>query len=577
MSKRMRFVVVAWIMIMLILPLDVLAKAWTFTDVTTESRAYDEIKYVVDQNIMNGRSQTKFDPDAYVTRAEAAAVIGRSLKLPNTKNDTGFKDVPASHHFSGYISEMVERNILAGYPDGTFRPNEQLTRGQMAMIIGRAYFDQFSGSVSASASDLMRNGIAQGIADGTFGERLKIKRSDFAVFVARTVEPSFRLSVVQPPTPQPEQKPEVDPYVRTMYVTSEHSDLNVRTGRGVQYPSIMKLPFQTKVEAAYPVAGWIKIRVNGVEGYVSEAYLSTTYPQPTPKPSPGMSKPELTGANKYLIYPEGQSAPLFASANSSSKVLTRIPTGSQVRVLSSGASFTQVQYGNTKGYVRSNLLFNVFPTTPAKPTTLANEVIIIDPGHGGTDPGAIGHGYNEATATLAIAKYAKNYFDNSPFQLKMTRETNTSMSLAQRVDFAHRHNGSLFISIHINSFSNSSANGMETYYYSPRNTTRDKEARAIASYMQNRAQKAWRLNDRKVKTAPFLVIRFTGMPSTLLEAGFITNKSDNAKIRSAAWQEKMGRAVYLSTLDYYYHEHGMVSETLPLYEAIGEKPSKRIH
>lgn len=566
MSKRIRRIIIAWILIVLILPLDVFAKAWTFTDVTPKFRAYDEIKYVVDQQMMNGRTHTKFAPDAYVTRAEAAAVIGRSLHLPNIKTNTGFKDVSAHHHFSGYIREMVDRKILAGYPDGTFRPNEPLTRGQMAMMIGRAHFNQFSGSVSVAASDLMRNGIAQGMTDGTFGEQLKIKRADFAVFIARTIEPSFRLSVVQPPA--------VDPYVRTMYVTAEQSDLNVRTGRGVHYPVMTKLPFQTKVQAAYPVAGWTKIRVNGIEGYVSEAYLSTTYPQP--KQSSGTTKPELTGAYKYLIYPEGNAAPLFASANSSSKVLTRIPTGSKVRVLSSGASFTQVQYGNRKGYVRTNLLFNVFPTTPKKPTTLAGEVIILDPGHGGSDPGAIGYGYREATATLAIANYAKKYFEHSPFQLKMTRETNATMSLAERVDFAHRHNGSLFISVHINSFSNPNANGMETYYYPSNQTARDKEARLIASYMQNRAQEAWQLNDRKVKTAPFLVIRFTGMPSILLEAGFITNPNDHAKIRSATWQEKMGRAIYLSTLDYYYHEHGMISETLPLYEAIGEKPSKRI-
>ncbi|MBW9235296.1 S-layer homology domain-containing protein, partial [Leptospira santarosai] len=106
---------------------------------------------------------------------------------------TKFADVPSSNFASGYIKQMVERGIISGYPNGTFRPYETLTRGQMAVLMNRAF--KYGGntvSVASASSTLMDKGIAQGMADGLFGSDLTIKRGDFAVFLARGINTEFR-------------------------------------------------------------------------------------------------------------------------------------------------------------------------------------------------------------------------------------------------------------------------------------------------------------------------------------------------------------------------------------------------
>src|SRR5699024_1410900 len=102
--------------------------------------------------------------------------------------------------------------------------------------------------------------------------------------------------------------------------------------------------------------------------------------------------------------------------------------------------------------------------------------------------------------------------------------------LANRVRFAHNRNADAFVSIHINSASSSSATGLESYYSASRAAGDIRASRALTTYMQHRMLEAWGLSNRGVKTAPFYVIRWTNMPSTLLEMGFISNKNDNYRI-----------------------------------------------
>lgn len=110
-----------------------------FKDVGASHRAAAEISYLVNKNIINGVSSTQFVPDREVTRGEAAAMLGRSLGLNGQKRATSFKDVASGNMASGYIVELVNKKVISGYGDGTFRPNAKLDRGEMAILINRAY------------------------------------------------------------------------------------------------------------------------------------------------------------------------------------------------------------------------------------------------------------------------------------------------------------------------------------------------------------------------------------------------------------------------------------------------------
>ena len=99
----------------------------SFSDVGTTHRAQAEIYYLVQGGIAGGVSSSQFVPDKQVTRGEAAAMIGRALGLNGERLNTKFSDVSSSNFASGYIKEMVEKGIISGFPNGTFRPYETLT------------------------------------------------------------------------------------------------------------------------------------------------------------------------------------------------------------------------------------------------------------------------------------------------------------------------------------------------------------------------------------------------------------------------------------------------------------------
>ncbi|MFJ7932916.1 family 10 glycosylhydrolase [Sporosarcina sp. NPDC096371] len=165
-----------------------------FKDISAQHRAFKEITYLAQEGITSGDLKGYFNPNQHVTRGEAAAMIGRALHLDGTKRTTSFKDVSANMFASGYIQSAVDNKILSGYKNGTFKPNEKITRGEMALMISRA-FDLSDGNTTASAEKaLISKGIAQGMVDGTFGTKLSIIRADFAIFLARANDENLRIN-----------------------------------------------------------------------------------------------------------------------------------------------------------------------------------------------------------------------------------------------------------------------------------------------------------------------------------------------------------------------------------------------
>ncbi|REJ06520.1 S-layer homology domain-containing protein [Halobacillus trueperi] len=163
--------------------------------------AEDKINYLVENNLLSGYKDGTFQPDVNITRAEAATVISRELELEKIGSD--FTDVSEDHWASGYIGAAAKANILSGYKDGTFHPNENLSRAEMATIVSRAYqlqgqtniFSDTKGHWADSyIQTLAANNITVGYPDGTFKPEQEITRAEFASFVARVLEDSFRVT-----------------------------------------------------------------------------------------------------------------------------------------------------------------------------------------------------------------------------------------------------------------------------------------------------------------------------------------------------------------------------------------------
>lgn len=178
------------------------AKAAQFTDVTKNNRFYKEILFLSDEGIISGFPDGKFKPGQEVTRAAAAIIIGKALNLNGEKRQTQFKDVTSANTAAGYIASAVEKGIISGFPDGTFRPNEFVTRGQMAILLSKAFeltdedTIQFSDVHPKMAAypyirKMTAAGIASGYEDNTYKPNLVLKREQFAAFMARALNPFF--------------------------------------------------------------------------------------------------------------------------------------------------------------------------------------------------------------------------------------------------------------------------------------------------------------------------------------------------------------------------------------------------
>ena len=131
---------IAFLLILALLPFSgTQAEADSFySDISSSHRAYKEIMYLSQGEIVLG-SNNYYYPNREVTRAEAAAMLGRALGLDGTKTTTSFSDICKSSFASGYIQSAVEKGIISGFPNGTYQPNKAVTRGQMALLISRAF------------------------------------------------------------------------------------------------------------------------------------------------------------------------------------------------------------------------------------------------------------------------------------------------------------------------------------------------------------------------------------------------------------------------------------------------------
>ncbi len=430
--------------------------ATSFKDISSKHRAYKEITYLGEGDIVTGDTKGNYVPNRTVTRGEAAAMIGRALNLNGTKRATSFKDVGAGNFASGYIQSAVDKKILSGYGDGTFKPYATVTRGEMAVMIAKAFGYSYGNTVSGAANALKTRGIAQGVTATSFGADLNLIRADFAVFLARSIDYTLRT------------KPTIT-FSGTKYVDVD--SLNVRKGPSTKYGVVGALKNNTKVEIGYSVGTWTLIKSGNTIGFVANSYLKSN--------------------------------------------------------ISSGSDSS---------------------TSP-----LASQVLVIDPGHGGKDSGAVGYGLTEKYVVLDTGLRLKKLLANTPFTVKYTRETDVFLELSERVAIAKNAKANAFVSIHANAF-NGSASGSETYYYGPAAKTANPnvaDSKLLATKIQDRLTTAMGTKDRGEKHGDYHVLRENTMPAVLVELAFIDNKTDNDKLASPTYRQKAAQAIYYGILDYY--------------------------
>ncbi|MCM3567352.1 N-acetylmuramoyl-L-alanine amidase [Neobacillus mesonae] len=166
--------------------------------------------------------------------------------------------------------------------------------------------------------------------------------------------------------------------------------------------------------------------------------------------------------------------------------------------------------------------------------------LYLDPGHGGNDPGAQGHGLNEKDITLDIALKLRAILENDykNVSVKMSRTSDTTKSLNQRTSEANHWGADYFLSIHINS-ADRSAEGYEDYIYSGLSSS--STTAKYQNIIHAEVLKVNELRNRGTKKADFHVLRESAMPAILTENGFITNAHDASLMKETSWRHKVAQ------------------------------------
>lgn len=223
--------------------------------------------------------------------------------------------------------------------------------------------------------------------------------------------------------------------------------------------------------------------------------------------------------------------------------------------------------------------------------------ILLDPGHGGVDTGAVRGPAKEADLVLKVAQQLKKILESDPqFKVTITRTTDKNISLPQRVELAEKVKADLFVSLHANAADDQRAKGVEFFFQN--NLPPDEESLFLASQenqmiinskelheisggddlskkgdvaaivedlqRQNRMHQSLRLTQTlariwgtdanaaptTIKQAPFYVVSKTSMPSVLIEIGFLTNPREAKKLLSADYQSSLAQKIYSALVSY---------------------------
>src|SRR5690625_1113117 len=166
--------------------------------------------------------------------------------------------------------------------------------------------------------------------------------------------------------------------------------------------------------------------------------------------------------------------------------------------------------------------------------------IFIDPGHAGSDPGAVANGLSEKDLTLKIAKHVRDYLKNYNCSVKMSRTNDKTLSLSQRTNDANKWGADYFLSVHINA---GGGTGYEDYIYNKlSNTSKTAKIRDTVHGEISKTLKKYGITNRGKKKANFHVLRESRMPAMLSENLFIDTTNDANLLKNNAFLKDIGQA-----------------------------------
>ncbi|GGD94122.1 N-acetylmuramoyl-L-alanine amidase [Paenibacillus nasutitermitis] len=306
--------------------------------------------------------------------------------------------------------------------------------------------------------------------------------------------------------------------------------------------------------------GWLQIKSGGISGWVAGYYL-TKVEGGSAKAADSKPLAVQTASAKSSSSSQASvladSLRIRSGAGVSHGVVGGLTKGEQVTIVGSKSGWVQIQTaGGQKGWVSESFVSK--GTGAAQPLGvtkksakggkgLTGKTIVVDPGHGGDDPGMIGTTLQtlEKDLNLSTSSYLESELRSRGAKVVMTRTKDKSKpSLEERVRISHSAGADAFISIHYNS-SKTKASGTLSFYYS------ESKDRPLARSIETRLADGVDLISNGISFGDYHVLRENRTPSALLELGFLTNKKDEPLVRKASYQKKAAAAIADGLEDYF--------------------------
>lgn len=573
----------------------------SFKDLSSSHPAYKEIMYLVELGVLEGsfeNGKRVFKPSEQVTRGQAAKmVVVATGKTPLVVTKSSFTDIDLKTNaaLSGYVERAVELGYFSEYSPGKFGPKVALSRNEMSKVLSKAFNlnIEITANLDLPFTDVAKNdpyykyisaiyynGITNGTGDATkYSANAPVTRAQFSSFVARASSEKFRLDLPVHGGPAPDVANAIGKVIVAV------DGLNIRSSAASDNKTNILGKVNTGKElSVFEDQGyWLKVAYNGQFAFVAKEYTKTeeqikqenppseqkpTEQKPAEEPTTKPTEPEVeepttapTDTEKPTEEPKVDMPPVQTSSigiatvnnlnireqsSSSSTSLAKINRGTVVDVLSHNGYWVEVYYEGTVGYVDKRYL----RLKNTVGNAVQDRIIIIDPGHGGKDPGAVSGQAVEKSIVFKVSNLVKQKLEADGAKVLMSRTGDTYPSLDDRITFAKSNYGEMFISLHANSSTNTSPKGTETYYSITSNDN-EKEDVVLATNINNEIVKNANMSNRGVKREDFKVIRSLTIPAVLVELGFVSNAEDRSKLLDDQYIEIFAQSIYNGIVEYY--------------------------
>ncbi|MBS4207482.1 N-acetylmuramoyl-L-alanine amidase [Bacillus sp. FJAT-50079] len=326
------------------------------------------------------------------------------------------------------------------------------------------------------------------------------------------------------------------------------SSLNVRTEPSIYADVIASLPRGTTVHVSEIKYDWAKIEFSGQTGWIAAYYLYQESGQAAVQP--------ISTSTEVTVNANG--VRLRSGPSTEFTIIGYATYGETFQLIETAGQWQHIRMKNGKsawiaGWLVSNSASSTLLSASPHSTksvnnsgSLAGQTIIIDAGHGGYDPGAIGiGGILEKTLTLSMAHLLTEKLRNAGADVIMTRTRDRHLHVSERVNLSQSFPNSVFISIHYNAHENKGANGVKTYYYHPAD-------RDLTTSIHQQLVAQSTLKNGGVQFGDFYVLRNNHNQSILLELGFITNQHDIQIIQTQNFQQSVAESIVQGLINYFH-------------------------